>query len=88
MLERSWTWQDTAACRDEPLDLFFGPEGEKPQERDEREGRALLVCAECPVLAECQAHAVALPEFYGVWGGTTEAGRTSRKRRRFPKPAA
>ncbi|HEY6739183.1 MAG TPA: hypothetical protein VI076_10070, partial [Actinopolymorphaceae bacterium] len=44
MLERSWTWQDYAACRDAPAELFFGPEGEKPQERDQRERRAVQVC--------------------------------------------
>lgn len=84
MLDRSWTWQDRAACRDQPLDLFFGPEGEKPAQRDERERRALQVCARCPVLDACQAHAVSLPETYGVWGGTTEADRLALKRRRAP----
>lgn len=81
MLERSWDWQDQAACRDLPLELFFGPDGEKPQERDARERRAVQVCAGCPVRDMCAAHAVALPEAYGVWGGTTESGRNTRRRR-------
>src|SRR5262249_44700757 len=88
MLERSWTWQDQAACREEPIELFFGPEGEKPPQRDERERRAPEVCASCPVREACQSHAVGLPETYGVWGGTTESTRLAIKRRRVPSPAA
>ena len=88
MPTRSWDWQDYAACRGHSSDLFFGPEGEKPTERDNREKRALIVCAQCPVREACQQHALGLPETYGVWGGTTESGRSAIRRRRVPSPAA
>ena len=29
-------WQDAAACRNQPLDLFFGPEGEQQHEKHAR----------------------------------------------------
>lgn len=74
-------WQDLAACAGLPLDPFFGPDGERPTVRRERERRALAVCARCPVRARCLEHALALPESYGVWGGVTEAERAERRRR-------
>jgi WhiB family transcriptional regulator, redox-sensing transcriptional regulator len=86
--ESSWTWQQDAACRCGPVEVFFGPEGEKPAERQERELRAVEICAGCPVRQECQRHAVRLPEAYGVWGGTTEAGRQAFRRGRLSSPAA
>ena len=74
-------WQDRAACRDEPLELFFGPDGERPTVRRAREAAALAVCARCPVVDSCLQHAMALPENHGVWGGTTEQQRAERRRR-------
>jgi WhiB family transcriptional regulator, redox-sensing transcriptional regulator len=80
-------WQNRAACRGAPLELFFGPDGERPGERDRRERDALALCAVCPVLDTCRRHALVMPETHGVWGGTTEATRagqrkTERRRRR------
>jgi WhiB family transcriptional regulator, redox-sensing transcriptional regulator len=86
--EASWTWQEDAACRSGPADVFFGPEGEKPAERHEREQRAVEICAGCSVRQQCQSHAVRLPETYGVWGGTTETGRQTSRRGRVASPAA
>ncbi|GAA1170690.1 hypothetical protein GCM10009584_09540 [Ornithinimicrobium humiphilum] len=34
-----------------------------------------MVCATCPVLERCRAHALAAREPYGVWGGMTEEER-------------
>ena len=85
---RSWSWQAEAACSAEPSDLFFGQDGEKPFQRSDREERALEVCARCPVREPCQSHAVELPETYGVWGGTTEAGRLALRRAQLASPAA
>jgi WhiB family transcriptional regulator, redox-sensing transcriptional regulator len=85
---RSWRWQADAACSAEPSDLFFGPDGEKPVQRTDREERALAICARCPVREPCQNHAVGLPETYGVWGGTTEAVRVAIRRSQFASPAA
>jgi WhiB family transcriptional regulator, redox-sensing transcriptional regulator len=85
---RSWGWQDEAACRVAPSDLFFGPDGEKQNERDDREVQALEICGRCPVREPCQRHAVELPEPYGVWGGTTESARLADRRARLASPAA
>lgn len=73
-------WHDLAACCDEPSELFYGPEGEKLPHRLAREKRALAICERCPVRAECRSHALRRPETYGVWGGTTEAGRSAARR--------
>lgn len=76
-----YDWQEDAACRDESIDLFFGPDGERPTVRREREAKALAICARCPVVEACSRHALALPENHGVWGGTTEHDRAERRRR-------
>jgi WhiB family redox-sensing transcriptional regulator len=75
-----YDWQDDAACRTASVELFFGPEGERPTVRREREARALAICAQCPVLEACRRHALTLPEIYGVWGGTTEHQRAEWRR--------
>jgi len=36
---------------------------------------AKAVCAQCPVLAACRAHALAVQEPYGIWGGLSEEER-------------
>ena len=40
-----------------------------------RETGAKTVCRACPVRAECAAHALAVREPYGVWGGFSESER-------------
>lgn len=82
MTERSWTWQEQASCRRKSNDLFYGPEGEKPLQRESRESRAVEICADCPVREACLTHALSVPEAYGVWGGTTESARLALRRRR------
>ncbi len=75
-----WSWSESAACRGLPVELFVGPDGETPTVRRRRERQAVQVCAECPVIAECLAHAMTQPELFGVWGGTTEAERAAVRR--------
>lgn len=87
MPARSREWHLEAACVHAPDGLFYGPEGEKPPERLAREARALEFCAACPVLEPCRTHALALPETYGVWGGTTEANRNAVRRGRITASA-
>lgn len=76
------TWHARAACRTlpDPLALFFGPDGEPRAERADREAAAQQVCASCPVVAACAAHARTLPERHGVWGGLTETQRRTERR--------
>ncbi|NBM19193.1 WhiB family transcriptional regulator [Streptomyces sp. GC420] len=70
-----WDWQLLAACRGVDSSLFFHPEGERGAARTARETSAKEVCMRCPVRAECAAHALAVREPYGVWGGLTEDER-------------
>ncbi len=81
-----WDWQLQSACRTADPSLFFHPEGERGPARSGRENAAKLVCATCPVLEACRAHALAVREPYGVWGGMSEddreaiySGRTPRR---------
>lgn len=70
-----YDWQLHAACRHISTDVFFHPENERGNARHHREQHAKRICAECPVLAECRAHALQVHEPYGVWGGLSEGER-------------
>ena len=63
------------ACRGADCNLFFHPEGERGPARVAREAAAKAVCARCPVVDPCRAHALATREPYGVWGGMSESDR-------------
>jgi WhiB family transcriptional regulator, redox-sensing transcriptional regulator len=69
-----WSWQALGRCREHPAELFF-PEEESRRTRRALEDRAKRICQDCPVLAECRAHALKTPETYGVWGAMTAAER-------------
>jgi len=70
-----WEWQRLGACRGRDTAQFFHPDGERGSSRNRREARAKEVCMTCPVRAECAAHALAVREPYGVWGGFSESER-------------
>jgi WhiB family redox-sensing transcriptional regulator len=70
-----WDWQLSARCRGLDPEIFFHPEGERGAARLARERTAKAVCATCPVIAECAAHALSVREPYGVWGGLSEDDR-------------
>ncbi|GMA32247.1 WhiB family transcriptional regulator [Litorihabitans aurantiacus] len=72
-----WEWQYEGACREVEPSTFFHPEGERGSARRRRSETAKAVCAACPVLAQCRAHALAVKEPYGVWGGLSEEERTA-----------
>lgn len=59
--------QGRAACTDQP-DLFHSS-AHADQER------ARHICYTCPLRQACAAHALALPEERGTWGGLTRAER-------------
>ena len=77
----SWKWQDDAACKDQPLDLFFPVEGERAAERFQREQEAAKFCAACPVSTECLDYAIARPEKYGRWNMPEDERAHERRRR-------
>lgn len=70
-----WDWQLQGACRGENPDIFFHPEGERGPARAARERAAKAICAACPVIAQCAAHALSVREPYGIWGGLSEDER-------------
>ena len=72
---QNWEWQYEGACRSLPTEMFFHPDGERGPRRKAREVAAKAVCASCPVIAQCRAHALAVQEPYGIWGGLTEEER-------------
>ncbi len=77
-----WEWQYLGSCRSYDTELFFHPEGERGRSRRERVSAAKRICSECPVLIECRAHALAMNEPYGVWGGMSEEERRAEARRK------
>jgi WhiB family redox-sensing transcriptional regulator len=70
-----WEWQQNGACRDLPSEMFFHPDGERGPRRRNRENAAKTICASCPVIAACRAHALSVQEPYGIWGGLSEDDR-------------
>ena len=63
-------WQDSAACRMTPVELFF-----PPAEQEVEEAKAM--CAICEVRQPCLEFALAAGERFGVWGGLTPQERRS-----------
>lgn len=76
-----WEWQLRGACRGAASAVFFHPDGERGRARTMREHRAKAICRECPVLAQCRDHALAVGEVYGIWGGMSESERAAADRR-------
>lgn len=72
-------WQERGACRSANPALFFSPENEGHLQRRFRETAAKAICAHCPVRALCRAYAMQADEAYGIWGGTTERERQSKR---------
>ena len=83
-----WEWQYKGSCRDVGAEVFFHPEGERGSKRRNRDLAAKQVCLTCPVLEACRAHALAVREPYGVWGGLTEDERTALLATREPALAS
>ena len=74
-------WQDRAACRVIPVELFFPP---AEQEADD----AKLVCQECSVKDPCLEFAITAGERFGIWGGLTPQERRSLAAKRRSRAAA
>lgn len=56
---------------------FFGPNGERPEQRQRRESVARSICQSCFRVEECLQEAIDNHE-YGFWGGTNEDDRAGR----------
>lgn len=78
-------WQADALCREYPhLDYF--------PERGQPVAEQLQVCGRCLVRVECLEHALAVPEYSGIWGGHSAVSlrgirrlRTLRRRAGLPE---
>jgi WhiB family redox-sensing transcriptional regulator len=70
-----WDWQLRAACRRMDSEIFFHPDDERGPSRARREAQAKAVCRPCPVIRQCRAHALAVREPYGIWGGLSRLDR-------------
>jgi len=65
---RNPNWRALGLCATSDPEIFF-PEPEASALA------AIRVCMRCPVRAECLSWAIERDEWFGVWGGTTEADR-------------
>ena len=76
-------WWADARCNDQAaslVGLFFSDELQDI-------AKAKLICAQCPVLAECLEGALARREPWGVWGGQLfRNGRVLASKRRRGRP--
>ncbi|MGA8852040.1 MAG: WhiB family transcriptional regulator [Aeromicrobium sp.] len=70
-IQEAYEWQYEGACRTVDPETFFSPDAERGPRRRTREANAKALCAVCPVLQQCRAHALQVQEPYGVWGGLT-----------------
>lgn len=70
-----WEWQEQGNCVGVDVEVFFLPTMARGADKAYRESVAKQVCEGCPVIQECLAHALRVPEDYGVWGGTTPEER-------------
>ena len=67
-------WRDDALCRGFPQAWWFPEQGGRYQ-------TAIFVCSLCPSRDPCLDYAVDENIPHGIWGGLTEAGRRSAKRK-------
>jgi WhiB family redox-sensing transcriptional regulator len=68
-------WRRDAACRGEPLELFFPRLDVVPDE-------ARRICTTCPAVTACLEYALAphVPPIIGVWAGLSASERRRLKR--------
>lgn len=61
-----------ALCKEIDPDLWF-PSNENSRIKSSYEAMnyAKSVCARCPMLVQCLAHAITNKEEHGIWGGST-----------------
>ncbi len=69
----SMDWAESAACKSERIDLFYGADGRNGPRVNEDEAKR--ICRSCSVVTQCLAWAVETGEPWGIWGGTTPEER-------------
>jgi WhiB family redox-sensing transcriptional regulator len=71
-------WQEAAACKTLPLEMFFPPAEQEAE-------AAKTICSGCTVREPCLEAALAAGERFGIWGGLSSDERqkvVSRRRAR------
>ncbi len=79
-------WIERARCIGEEPELFF-PVGSTGTAL-EQTTRAIAICRECPVRAECLEWSLDTCQDAGVWGGMGEEDRREERRKRRREAAA
>lgn len=82
-------WQRRAVCHNEPTNTFYVPDGMRGPRVKEATNRALSICADCPVRAQCLEYAMRTGDDSAVLGGTTpKQRRAMRAASRSARPQA
>jgi WhiB family redox-sensing transcriptional regulator len=70
-LTRPGPWAERSLCAKADPEIWF------PVDEEDLElgAAAIDACFRCPVRAECLAHALAIGERHGIWGGLTPGQR-------------
>ena len=68
-------WMTDASCQHYDRDMWFPSRGDNT-------ARAIAICNDCPVRHQCLEYALEHGEHFGIWGGTTERGRRTIRRKR------
>lgn len=79
-------WIERARCIGEEPELFF-PVGSTGTALEQTR-RAIAICLECPVRAECLEWSLDTCQDAGVWGGMGEEDRREERRKRRREAAA
>jgi WhiB family redox-sensing transcriptional regulator len=73
-------WREVASCKDADPGIFFpttyatNAEGKRWTEYS-RAKEAKVICAACPVEAECLTYGLLTKQEFGIWGGLTPSER-------------
>jgi WhiB family redox-sensing transcriptional regulator len=71
-------WEDRAACKNMPADMFY------PEDNGAEMEAAKAVCRVCPVREDCLEHSLATRDFEGVRGGLNQRERKRLAKARRP----
>ncbi|HYO61420.1 MAG TPA: WhiB family transcriptional regulator [Actinomycetota bacterium] len=74
------TWQEAAACKTLPLEMFFPPAEQEAE-------AAKAICSGCTVKEPCLEAALTAGERFGIWGGLSSDERRNVAARRRARAA-
>lgn len=68
-------WHRRAACANKPTAWWYADIKDDNNALTPSARKALSKCFTCPVRRKCLTHALTYPEYWGIWGATTEHQR-------------